>query len=212
MENEIDLNNIEYNRHAYKNTSDKKDKKNIFGETGICWVDYCIHYKIVYKKYGTTIGAIFDEIANQCKMNMVCTLSEETLAEEIGSSWRTVSRKLKIMLNEEIIEKVDHPVSKKTIEGNTNWYVISKEKIYELQNEKIEVKVSNKNRIKDQKKGIEKIKNDAELEKLGIWGENEPVINNETWVNYKIPNIEYPVIQENETDDKNDLFDYADEI
>jgi len=225
MENELDLNFVDYNRFAYKNGSDKKSKKNIFDETGVCWVDYCIHYKVVYKKYGTTIGAIFDEIANQCKMNKVCTLSQKTLAEEIGSSYKTVTRNLKIMLDEGLIEKVDHPVSKKTTEGNTNWYIISKEKIYDLQNEKIEIKISNKNRIENQKKGIEKIKNDAEKRNLPVWGENEPVYN-EPLVNYEIPNItsikeniEDPVefdspnvIQEDETEDERSIFDYADEI
>jgi DNA-binding Lrp family transcriptional regulator len=224
MENEIDLNFVDYNRYANKNGTDKKDKKNVFGETGVCWVDYCIHYKIVYKKYGTTIGAIFDEIANQCNMNTVCTLSQRTLAEEIGSSWRTVLRNLNIMLDEGLIEKVDHPVNKKTIEGNTSWYIISKEKVYKLQNEKIEIKVSNINKIKDQKKGIEKLKNDEEKRNLPVWGENEPVYN-EPLVNYEIPNIsineniEDPVefdspniVQEDETDDNRDLLYYADQI
>jgi hypothetical protein len=225
MENELDLNLVDYNRYANKNGSDKKSKKNIFDETGVCWVDYCIHYKVVTRKYGTSIGVLFDEIANQCKMNKVCTLSQETLANEIGSSWNKVSRNLKIMLNEGLIEKVDHPVSKKTIDGNTNWYTISKEKVYELQNEKIEIKVSNKNKIQDQKKGIEKIKNDAENRKIPVWGENEPVYN-EPLVNYDLPNItsikeniEDPVeldspnvIQEDETEDKRSIFDYVDEI
>jgi transcription initiation factor IIE alpha subunit len=150
---------VEYNRFAYKIQKDKTKNKNVFGETDVCWVDWCYHFKVVYRKYGTTIGALFDEIANQCRMNGVCTLSESDLGKEIGMSWHTVNRALKKMLEEKLIFLVDHNITdERVIDGNTKWYIISKERVYELQNEKIPILKSNKTRREFQEKGMDQIK------------------------------------------------------
>lgn len=101
------------------------------------------HYKMVHKKYGVEVGSLFDEVANQCDINDICDLSETSLGNELRMSYKRISRSLKTLLEEGLIEKIERGEKNKF---SPNWFKVSKERLYELENEYVEPLMSNMGR------------------------------------------------------------------
>jgi hypothetical protein len=130
-------------------------------------LEYLKLYKDMVNQYGLLTAAVFSVIANYSKQTMsgdkrCCTKSEVGIGNELQMSWSAVRKCIQILLDNNLIEKVN----KNEIWGDeklnsANWYRPVAKEVYLLKDKKKKsFPKSNHQRQQYQVKGREKIKKD----------------------------------------------------
>ena len=130
-------------------------------------LEYLKLYKDMVNQYGLLTSAVFSVIANYSKQTMsgdkkCCTKSEVGIGNELQMSWSSVRKCIQILLDNNLIEKVN----KNEIWGDeklnsANWYRPISKEVYLLKDKKKKpLPKSNYQRQQYQVKGREKIEKD----------------------------------------------------
>jgi len=135
-------------------------------------LEYLKLYKDMVNQYGLLTAAVFSVIANYSKQTMsgdkrCCTKSEVGIGNELQMSWSAVRKCIQILLENNLIEKVN----KNEIWGDeklnsANWYRPVAREVYLLKDKKKKpFPKSNHQRQQYQIKGREKIKENKKNKK-----------------------------------------------
>ena len=135
-------------------------------------LEYIKVYKDMINQHGIITASVFSVIANYSKYSMsgdkrCCTKSEVWIGNDLQLSWSLVRKSIKILLENQLIEKVN----KNDIWGDeklnsANWYRPVSKNVYQLKDkEKKPYPKSNYQRNKNQEVGRKKIKENKENKK-----------------------------------------------
>jgi len=132
-------------------------------------LEYFKLYKDMVNQYGIVTSAVFSVIANYSKYSMseekrCCTRSETSIGNELQISWSTVRKSIKILLDNELIEKIDKgEISLEEKLNSANWYRPVSKNVYFLKEKERKPSLkANHQRQRYQESGREKIKEKKE--------------------------------------------------
>ena len=128
-------------------------------------LEYFKIYKEVVHHYGIITAAVFSVIANYSKYSMSgekrCSIKSEVgIGNELQLTWTLVRKSIKILLEDELIEKVNKDsLSEEKTFNNANWYRPISKNVYLLKNKERKLfPKSNYQRQRSQEIGREKTK------------------------------------------------------